>query len=251
MEKWEKIGNELNDLLRLQTFPVGVKFLKKGEDFPEKTRRPKEKVGQPIALCQGMTLTRKYGWTLGFGQEDLSCPVNKIAIGWDEGIPDEMFKTFLLGIGYAKDEAAVAKIKGNMDYLDGEKYSGIVMTPLTRPRVGPDVVMVFGLPAQVMRLAHGVSALAGELVEAGVSGRAGSCGEGLFRSFVKDRPIIALPGNGDRVFAGVQDNEIVFSAPAGQMDDIIEMVKLQHQRGVRYPIPALLNYNLPFERLMG
>jgi hypothetical protein len=48
------------------------------------------------------------------------------------------------------------------------------------------------------------------------------------------------------MFAGVQDSEMVCAIPAPLLSDIIAGMNAQHRRGVRYPIPGLLNYTLPF-----
>jgi len=245
MEQWKTAAQELETLLRLQTFPVGVTFLKEGQDFPAKTRRPTEHLGQAIAPCQGMSLARRYGWTVGFGADDFSCPIAKTAYRIGEEPQEDMLRAFLTGIGYAKDESAADAIMENFITLP-ERNNGLVFFPLSRAKMEPDVVLVFGMPAQLMRLAHGFGYSAGESIPGTVSGRAGSCTEGLLGAYTTGAPIIALPGNGDRVFAGVQDSEMVCATPAPLLSDIIEGMNIQHKRGVRYPIPGLLNYTLPF-----
>jgi uncharacterized protein (DUF169 family) len=246
MEHIKQMGSDLMELLKLHSFPLGVTFLSGSQSFPDKARRPKETIGSPMAPCQGMTLARRYGWTVGFGPEDMACPVALSTYGWGEKITPEQFSAFLVGMQYAKDEAAAKSIMKNFDRLSSGEHSGVVFTPLTRPRIEPDVVMVFGNPAQMMRLVHGASYEKGKLVESQFGGRAGTCTEGLIGSFVRKKPILALPGNGDRVFAGVADDELAFIVPTDQMAGIIEGMKASHQRGVRYPVPVLLNYNLPF-----
>ena len=245
MEKWKTAAQELETLLRLQTFPVGVTFLKEGGEFPAKTRRPGEHLGQAIAPCQGMSLARRYGWTVGFGTDDFSCPIAKTAYQIGEAPNKDMLRAFLTGIGYAKDEPAADAIMDNFITLP-EKNNGLVLFPLSRAKIEPDIILVCGTPAQLMRLAHGFGYAAGESMTGAVSGRAGSCVEGLLGAYTTGLPRIALPGNGDRVFAGVQDSEMVFATPAPLLSNIIEGMNVQHKQGVRYPIPGLLNYTLPF-----
>ena len=59
-----------NDL-RLKTLPVAVKFLKETAAFPEKTRQPSVVLGKRVTICQGVSMARTYGWTVGLTQEDL------------------------------------------------------------------------------------------------------------------------------------------------------------------------------------
>lgn len=245
MEQWKTAAQELETLLRPQTFPLGVTFLKDGQDFPAKTRRPKEQVGQPIALCQGMSLARRYGWTVGFGADDVSCPIARLVYRMGDAPDSNMVRAFLTGIGYAKDDSAADAIMKNFSTLP-EGPGGLVFFPLSRAKIEPDVVLVFGMPAQLIRLAHGFGHAAGESISNTFSGLAGSCVEGLLRAYITGSPKFALPGNGDRLFAGVQDSEMVCAIPAQHLSDIIEGMNAQHKRGVRYPIPGLLNYTLPF-----
>jgi len=245
MEQWKTAAQELETLLRPQTFPVGVAFLKDGKGLPDKTRRPTEHLGQPIAPCQGMTLARRYGWTVAFGADDFSCPIAKTAYRIGDEPDPAMLRAFLTGIGYAKDEAAADAIMKNFIMLP-EPVKELVFFPLSRAKIDPDVVLVFGMPAQIMRLAQGFGYAAGESIASSISGRAGSCAEGLLGAYTTGSPVIALPGNGDRVFAGVQDSELVFAVPAPLLSNVIEGMNIQHKRGVRYPIPGLLNYTLPF-----
>ena len=120
MEQWKTAAQELETLLRPQTFPVGVAFLKDGKGLPDKTRRPTEHLGQPIAPCQGMTLARRYGWTVAFGADDFSCPIAKTAYRIGDEPDPAMLRAFLTGIGYAKDEAAADAIRYAFDHLRHE-----------------------------------------------------------------------------------------------------------------------------------
>jgi uncharacterized protein (DUF169 family) len=56
-----------NDL-RLKTFSVAVKFLKETSEFPEKTRQPSMVLKKRVTICQGVTMARNYGWTVGLHQ---------------------------------------------------------------------------------------------------------------------------------------------------------------------------------------
>lgn len=65
------MANFISDNLRLKTFPLSVKFLEIPAKFPEKTRQPSITLKTRITICQGVTLARVYGWTVGLTKEDL------------------------------------------------------------------------------------------------------------------------------------------------------------------------------------
>ncbi len=114
----------------------------------------------------------------------------------------------------------------------------------------PHLVMVFGNPARIMRLVQAGSRWTGERVRVGFGGIGGSCNEGLVRTFFEGVRRVALPGNGDRVFAATQDDELLFAFPAPWADRVEEGLEATSRRGIRYPIPTFLNYRLPFLDLM-
>jgi len=52
----QKVNEQLNSYLRLQTFPVAVKMALSADDIPEKARRPKRDLGVT------MPVTGHGGW---------------------------------------------------------------------------------------------------------------------------------------------------------------------------------------------
>ncbi len=250
LETWHDLGYALERHLRPATFPVAARFLAPGEDPPRKARRPLEEAGCAIALCQALTITRKRGLTLFMDPEGSSCPLANAALGWDGGEALEFMAAFFQAMNYARDvETARARSEG-MARLEAGRYPMLVLSPLSRTRVEPHVILVYANPAQVMRLVHAVARWTGERVPADFGGIAGSCNEGLIRTFCSGTPRVALPGNGDRVFATAHDDEMVFAFPAAWSDRILEGLEATAERGIRYPIPAFMDYRLPFADLM-
>jgi len=98
--------------------------------------------------------------------------------------------------------------------------------------------MIFCNPAQLMRLVHGATQETGVSVQSVFSGRGGTCTEGVLQTFKTGEPKVVLPGNGDRVWAMVQDDEMVFTIPANWLDPVISGLEATHQTGIRYPIPV-------------
>ena len=222
--------------IRPQTFPIGFKLLKKKEDAPEKTRFIPE-----LAICQAYNLARRYGWTVFFGLET-TCPLGIIAYGFAQ--PDEDYKSGKLAYdaGYAANmevaplfEEVVPKLK--------EKFEGCVVAPLGRLE-NPDFVVVYGNPAQILRLVHAVLHERGGALETKIQGR-GACSEYL-EAYIEKRPRFVVPCYGDRLFGLTQDSEVAFSFPFEMAEEIARNLESTHKRGIRYPIPCTaLRLKLP------
>ena len=78
------LNKQLETYLRVHTFPVGIKSLKAGEPLPEKARIPTKHLGVRMAICQAISVARRYGWTMAFSGNDLSCQIAKAAFGFEE-----------------------------------------------------------------------------------------------------------------------------------------------------------------------
>src|SRR5512136_3430549 len=81
------LAKHLEQHLRVATFPVGIRPLAPGEPIPAKAKRPKQDLHVEVAICQAISFARRYGWTLAFSGEDLSCPIAKAAFGFEDRIP--------------------------------------------------------------------------------------------------------------------------------------------------------------------
>lgn len=232
----------LNRLIRPLTFPIAVKLVKSVDDFPERTRRPFKDMGFKTNLCVGMTLARKYGWTVGMTAEDNACFIVSYAYGWseDDAESEKGITGFVKAMNYAaNDDAAKARLDSvRQAKLDKGQYAGVVFSPLERSKVEPDLVMVFCNPAQLMRLVHGATQGAGTSLRSAFRGLAASCVEGILQTLKDREPKVVLPGNGERVWAMVQDDELLFTIPAGSLDQVIAGLEATDKSGVRYPIPV-------------
>ena len=243
MKNWMNIGESLEKILRPQTYPLAVKLVKDKSEFPEKTRRPEQK----IAVCQALTISRRYGWTMGITEEDSGCPAVSMAYGWTKIVDEPTLVQFFLGAGYASDEAAAKTIVENLDRLEPGKYGGVVISPLTRTKIVPDVILVYGNPAQIMRLIQGAMHKEGKKVKSELAGMVASCTGGIVRTFNTGECQVVIPGNGDRIFAANYDDEMLFTIPAAKAEDIINGMRAQ--RLAKYPIPVVLQMPPPFPGL--
>ncbi len=242
MADWTAKADALNRLIRPLTFPIAVKLAKSIEEFPEKTRRPLRDMGFKTNLCVGMTMARKYGWTVGMTADDNACPIVAYTFGWSEPEAEtrKAIADFMIMMKYSANENVAKTSMETIDQvkLDKGQCAGAVFSPLERTKVEPDLVMIFCSPAQLMRLVHGATQETGVAVQSIFNGRAGTCTEGVLQTFKTRTPKVVLPGNGDRVWALVQDEEMVFTIPASWLDSVIKGLEATHQTGIRYPIPV-------------
>jgi uncharacterized protein (DUF169 family) len=241
-EKCKQLAEALDRFIRPQTFPLAIKMVAHEDEFPAKTRRPVRDMGFRTTICVAMAMTRKYGWTVGLTSEDNFCPVAALFYGWAHQPAENVHDLFevIRSMNYAgSDDALQTMITAAEDFrLQPGRYDGIVFSPLESGRIDPDLVMIFGNSAQMMRLVHAATRETGCSLESVFSGRFGACNEGVLQTLKTGRPHVALPGNGDRVWGMVQDDELIFTIPGHMLEQVAAGLEATHRAGVRYPIPV-------------
>jgi uncharacterized protein (DUF169 family) len=242
MEKWALLAEKIRKYINPETFPVSVSFLRGDERLPERVKRPLKDLGVPLAPCQGAGMARRYGWTVAFGPEDAGCGIAAHTYGWDRLVEEKGSIDFFLRMNYASDEKAAREILKGFRMLEMGKNLQVVYTPLERASRDPHVILIYVNPAQMMRLLHGATFHQGTPLAGSFSGRAASCTEGVLGAYLDGECKVVVPGNGDRVWAGCQDHEMIMAIPSGKLADVVEGLEKGHQKGVRYPIPTYLRY---------
>ena len=247
MENYEKVSNFIRDELRLKAFPVAVKFLKDPGAFPEKTRRPSIALKKRITICQGVTMARSYGWTVGLTKDDLICVPAMVAFGFhDTEVPTDDLAGLLCDIDFAKDADSAQRELSSMSIADRLAFEAILLAPLAKGVVDPDVVVIYGNPAQVMRMAQALVYSRGSRISGNIGGKV-ECTEYLLAPYLKQEPNIAIPGPGDRIFSMTQDDEMVLSFPGALLQDLYDGQKVAGSAiGAKYPVTFYQNFQPKF-----
>ncbi len=242
MQEWSQYAEKLAFFINPQTFPVAVTFLDDESGIPPSAKRPLDKFQVPMAPCQGASMARRYGWTVGFGPRDVGCAIAAHTHGWKKVTHEAAAADSFVRLAYAKDEEAARTIVNEFRCLDPNPDRAVVYAPLARVKLEPDVVLIYVNPAQLMRLIHGITYHTGHPIGGSFSGRASSCTEGVVAAYLDNTFKVVVPGNGDRVWAACQDHEMVMALPAPKFPVVIEGLEKSHQRGIRYPIPTFMKY---------
>jgi len=228
----------VEECVRPLTYPVAVKLVKQWETFPEKTRFPQKTAGYRWALCQGIAMARRVGWKVGFTRDDHSCVVAMMMFGHDEE-PEAVKNGEVVYPYYAESMEAGRRTQETSPRLPLGSIRGIVVAPLSRADFEADVALVYGNAAQVTRLVQGALYRHGGKIESAFTGR-GACGSEIIIPYQTQECKVILPGGGDRVFAHTADDELVFAAPAGRLEEVAAGVEATHKNGIaRIPTPFL------------
>ncbi len=233
----------LNTYIRPLTFPVAIKMLKSEDEIPEKTRRPFQQMKKKIAICQGIGMSRKLGWAIAMGKEDMQCSLGAAPFGFFKNIDFWEQGNLAAGMFAASTEAG-KKEEDLIDRFDHGAYSHILVAPLSRAAFDPDLIMVYGNPAQIMRLIHGSLFNEGGAIQSTAMGRLGCAA--IITVIKNDECRFLVPGNGDRIFGMTQDWEMSYMIPMSKLDNVLDGLAKTHKSGIRYPITSFFNFEATF-----
>ncbi|MHA1724475.1 MAG: DUF169 domain-containing protein [Promethearchaeota archaeon] len=244
---FQEAGLVFEKLLRLSSFPLAIKLIKDRSEIPPNCKTPQKDLNTKNFLCQNFKVSRSYGWTMAVMKEDCICKVARMVYKWDDYTKEieEWAHQFNVGL-YSKDLETSRKLKKELHFLK-EKYEGLIISPLTRTKIVPDIMQIYCLPAQAMRLIQAYLYMEGGVMTFTAAGRIGSCHDGVIKPFLINKPQLVILGNGDRVWGGAEDAEILFSLPTSCLSLILEGLEKTHQAGLRYPIPKYMNYAPGFQ----
>lgn len=234
---FKEIDEKLNQYLRLSTYPVAVRMLEAGQEITSGGVVQKSK-RMPMPVCQGISLSRRYGWKVLLEGEDMSCPFGAVSLGFVPPKPEFLNGSIEAPYWMATKDAR-ATFARNIPKLDCGKYQSIFSAPLAMTDFDPQLVVVYGNPAQLMRLVQSCVYLTGKPVISASYGAAG-CGTYISKTILTDECQFVLSGAGDRIFAATQDHEACFSIPISRMEGVLKGLEETQRGGMRYPTTTYL-----------
>lgn len=234
MRNWTDAAKSFDGYLRLKTFPLAFKLLASTAAL-DKVKGIRRLESKP-RMCQLITLARVHGWTLGATADELGSPVCASIIGLIEPPPELVEGKVLSGIMYKtagdarKHEAAVVR-------LPTGKFKALAVAPLASNKFEPDIVLIYGNPAQIFMLAAALQWQDFEPVSGQCVGES-SCSDAIARCYLTKKPSIALPSYAERRYGQAQDDEMVIALPAAGVARALNGLKGLYEGGIRYPIPS-------------
>lgn len=82
MDAKTQLDQAIAKYVRPDSFPLAVRMVEPGESLPERTKRPHQEFGHPVAVCHTFSIARRYGWQMAVGVEDINCPQALTAFGF-------------------------------------------------------------------------------------------------------------------------------------------------------------------------
>jgi uncharacterized protein (DUF169 family) len=234
---WTEIDHELKELLRLRTDPVAYARLEKEDDLTDV--KDVYRVPQAATFCQVLYMARVLRLAVGVTRSDKvgdrCMRIHGTLPATEESMraEAEMFST----TWFRNPEEAYQQQLDTYRIPPGE---AVVVAPLSGAWFEPDVLVIFGNPAQLMLLMCGMQKKKYERFTFSFTGE-GACADSLARCYVTGEPSLGIPCYGERSIGQVADDELVIAMPPNQIERAISGMKTLSgiSFGFRYPIASI------------
>jgi len=231
---WAKLTDQLERLLRLKTSPVAYKRLEKVKELDKIPNVMR--LDRKASFCQAPALARMGGMTVGLTKDNvgercarisgLAATTNK-EVAWEA----KAFATsWFANVEEAGKQMAVYPL-----VPPGE---AIVVAPLGSVKFAPEVVLIYGNPAQMMLLMNALQFKDYERFQFFFIGE-GACADSLAQCYTTGKPALAIPCMGERAFGTVTEDEMVMALPPEMIGKAVKGLLALRERRIGYPIMYL------------
>jgi uncharacterized protein (DUF169 family) len=235
MSDWKETGETLKKMLRLRTEPIGYK---KYESIDElNCLQNLFRFDHAYTFCQAIFMARVVGQTVGVTSDKNLLARCSQFHGLHNATEEEIVaeSKMLSKTWLGTPEEAITQLKECPRILAGK---GVALSPLTRNAFDPDVVIIYGNPAQIMFVMNGLQKEKHERFQFFFVGE-GSCSDHLAQCFNSGEPAFTVPCYGERSLGQVADDEVVIALPPEAVEKSISGMKKLAKFGFRYPISLI------------
>jgi uncharacterized protein (DUF169 family) len=232
MNDWSELGAELENTLRLKTKIIAYRRLEKAEELD--TIKNVIRLDRFFTFCQVPFMVRVNGITVGITKEDKILDRCSRLFGLKQATEKSMNAeaAMLSTTWFRSPEEALQQ---QNDYYRIPVGGAIAMAPLTKQKFEPEVLLMYGNPAQIMMVLCGLQKMKYERFSFSFIGE-GACTDSLAQCYVTGKPAVSIPCYGERSMGGVSDDEIAIALPSGELERAIFGLKELAKIGSGYPI---------------
>jgi len=241
MSSWAERSEAIKNSLRLRTEPIGFRRLQDAAELENIEGAIRWPAG--CVFCQIPYMARVAKLTVAVTSEDkLNYRCKRLhglvpsLEGDAESECTQLSRTWM--------PSAEEAMRQQKDYPVVPPGQAIVAGPLGKAAFEPDMIMVFGNPAQVMLLLCGLQKVRYEKFEFSFIGE-GACMDSFGRYYATGKTSVAIPCYGERALGQVADDEIAVALPPEELDRAIEGMNTLASIGFGYPIPGIGGFTDP------
>lgn len=235
MHNSAELGTELENMLRLKTKVIAYRRLETAEDLS--SIKNVIRLDRFFTFCQVPFMVRVNGITVGITKEDQLQGRCSRLFGLRHASEKSMnAEAAMLSTTWFGSPAEA--LRQQNDYYRIPVGGAIVLAPLTKQKFEPEVLLVYGNPAQIMMILCGLQKVKYERFSFSFIGE-GACTDSLAQCYVTGKPSVSIPCYGERSMGGVSDDEMAIALPPTELERALSGLKQLAKIGFKYPINSI------------
>jgi len=232
MKAYNDFETTISELLRLDEFPVGLKFLHSEEDCKGVAQAKRR-----LYSCQMLKIAGQGGYLHAATERELSCPHERIVFGMAEVTDEDVERqtTYVSG----KENAR----KWFETQLPRTRCKGLIVGPLGKMESEPDIVALTVNAWQATRCIHAYTFHGGVNMQFVTGPAAIPCAYGAVYVHNSGKPNLVTACSGARRYGKFEKNDLIFFFPFRDIEKFVE--GLQESDKNELSVPLLLDLGYP------
>ena len=229
---WAEVSDELVKRLRLKTDPLAFRRFEKTEEL--EAIKNVFHIPTQSTFCQAVHRARVQGLTVGIVKGDK--------------VGDRCLRLFGVKPASEKSMEAEAAMLSTTWFKNPEEAmqqqretprvpvaEAVALAPLAREKFEPEVILLYGNPAQIMMLLCGLQKEKYERFQFFFIGE-GACADSLAECYRTNKPQVSIPCYGERAMGQVADDEMALALPPAEIPRAFSGMTKLAKVGFKYPI---------------
>ncbi len=238
-------ARKIEDHLRLQTLPVGVKFYQDQRDMAGDLG---EKPDYSGTFCQFLSHSRfercQIRKNFVLTRETISCPFSPGVLGFEAWTGHIATGDHMGGVHFEDAEAARLSQK-DIPRLEPFSVEAVLVGPLMDFEVEPDVISFAIVPGMSNKVLDGQMWRTGKPKEIVYYNVCGICGVGVAQAYNQKDLFISFPCHGGRRIGLFTDTELFVALNTDFFEDWILGMEKSYATGHSFPVGHMLRPNPP------
>jgi len=231
MASYVDFEKTMSELLRLDEFPVGLRFVHDDREF-EGVARAKRR----LYSCQMLKIAGQGGYLHSATQQELSCPHERIVFGM-AAITDEDIERQTTYVSNRE----VAR-KWFETQVPRTKCLGLIVGPLSKMKDEPDVLALTVNAWQATRCIHAYTFQDGLNAQFVTGPAAIPCAYGAVYVYNSGRPNLVTACSGARRYGKFEKGDLIFFFPFKDIEMFVEGLQESNKNGLTVPLFLDLGY---------
>ena len=231
VKRYNDFEKTISGLLRLDEFPVGLKFVHNEQGLKGIVRAKRR-----LYSCQMLKIAGQGGYLHAATERELSCPHERIVFGMADVTDEDVERqtTYVSGKEIAR--------KWFKTQLPRTKCRGLIAGPLGKMESDPDIVALTVNAWQATRCIHAYTFHDGLNMQFVTGPAAIPCAYGAVYVYNSGKPNLVTACSGARRYGKFEKNDLLFFFPFRDIEKLVKGLQESEKNGLSVPLLLDLGY---------